>query len=473
MAYCLRWRKGNNYTGQLTIEEIKRAEIQIIKAIQTNKFPNELKELKNNQTIKSNRIINLSPFLDQDGLIRVGGRLPSSNLNFQQKYPILLPSKNHNTDQIIREIHETRYHTGIQTTLYHLRQKFWVLDGRNQVRKIIRSCTRCFRFDAATMKYKMGNLPPARIKEAIPFENTGVDFYGPFFIKEKKFRNRNKIKAYVCVFICMVIKAVHLEVVSDLSTDSFLAALRRFVARRGIPKHIYSDNGTNFVGANNELREIYTLLNSDKHKNLVNNYANKHHITWHFIPPVAPHFDGLWESTVKQFKHHFKRVVGNCLLTFEELSTFSTEIEGILNSRPITTLSSDPNDTLAITPAHYLIGKPLTTLPEENLQSIPSNRLSIWQHISKIRQDFWTRWHLEYLNELQHRAKWKINDQEPKIGMIVLIKDKNTPCMQWSLGKIIKLYTGEDNITRTVDVKTSTGIVKRTTRCLCPLPIWE
>ncbi|XP_071578769.1 uncharacterized protein [Temnothorax nylanderi] len=317
----------------------------------------------------------------------------------------------------------------------------------------------------------MGDLPPSRVRESRPFTHTGVDFCGPFYIKEKKFRNRNKIKVYVSVFVCMSIKAVHFEIVSDLSTDGFLAALRRFCARRGIPEHIYSDNGTNFIGANNQLKELYTLFNSAEHKKLIDKYANEQRILWHFIPPVAPNFGGLWESTVKMFKHHFKRVVGDALFTFEELNTFVIEIEGIINSRPITSLSSDPNDMHALTPSHYLVGKPITALPESNLQSVPANRLSTWQHITKVRQDFWARWYLEYLNELQRRTKWVKDGPELKIGTMVLIKEKNLPCTQWALGRIAKLYPGEDGVVRTVDVKTSKGEMKRTTKNLCPLPI--
>ncbi|XP_032682861.1 uncharacterized protein LOC116849630 [Odontomachus brunneus] len=196
------------------------------------------------------------------------------------------------------------------------------------------------------------------------------------------------------------IKAIHLEIVSDLSSDGFLASLRRFVARRDLPANVYSNNGTNFVGANNQLKEIYALSNSDEHKNHVQRFASEHHINWHFISPAAPHFGGLWESTVKLFKHHFRRVVGDSLFTIEELNTFTIEVEGVLNFRPITTLSSDPNDMCVLTQAHYLTGKPLTTLPEGDLSSVPANRLSVWQHITKVRQDFWARWNLEYLNEL-------------------------------------------------------------------------
>lgn len=267
----------------------------------------------------------------------------------------------------------------------------------------------------------------------------------------------------------MTIKAVHLEIVSDLSTDGFIAALRRFCARRGLPENIYSDNGTNFTGANNQLKELYALFNSNKHKERISRHSTEHCISWHFIPPAAPHFGGLWESTVKLFKHHFKRVVGDSLFTFEELNTFAIEVEGILNSRPIIPLSSDPNDILALTPAHYLIGRPLTALPEGDLSSVPVNRLSAWQHISKVRQDFWKRWQLEYLNELQQRIKWVKDGPKIETGMIVLIKDKNLPCTQWVLGRIAKLHPGEDGITRTVTIKTANGEIKRTTKALCPL----
>ncbi|XP_066581254.1 uncharacterized protein [Prorops nasuta] len=328
-----------------------------------------------------------------------------------------------------------------------------------------------FRFDPGVIQYKMGNLPKSRVCEAIPFENTGVDYCGSFFMKERKLRNRAKIKVNVCVFVCMSIKAVHLELVSDLSAEGFLAALRRFVSMRGVPRNIFSDNGTNFVGANNQLKELYVLINSLSHKEKIEQFACERKISWHFIPPLAPHFGGLWESTVKIFKHHFKRVVGTSMFTFEELNTFIVEIEAVLNSGPITSLSSDPNDIMALTPSHYLIGKAMNTLPEERFTQTAENRLSVWQHIIKMRQDFWSRWNLEYLNQLQERQKWTKNDPDLKIGTIVMIKDKHQSCFQWSLGRIEEIHPGDDGITRTTTIRTSSGNIKRTTKLLCPLPI--
>ncbi|XP_018400050.1 PREDICTED: uncharacterized protein LOC108777616 [Cyphomyrmex costatus] len=291
----------------------------------------------------------------------------------------------------------------------------------------------------------MGDLPSMRVQEARPFAHVGVDFCGPFLIKEKKHRNRTKIKTYVCVFICMCVKAVHLELVSDLTSEGFLAALRRFISRRGLPEHVYSNNGTNFVGAHNQLKEMYSLFNlvfnSQQHQDIIYKFTSEHRVRWHFIPPAAPHFGGLWESTVKLFKHHMRRVVGDFLFTFEELNTFIAEVEGILNSRLITALSSDPNDPQALTPAHYLIGKPITALPEE------------------------------YLSELQKRSKWDKAGPKLEPGTTVLLKNKGLPCTQWALGKVIALFPGDDGISRVATVRTKDGEIKRPTRLLCPLPI--
>ncbi|XP_070515381.1 uncharacterized protein [Cardiocondyla obscurior] len=488
VAYCFRFKTKN--LGLLCAKEIEEAETRILKILQRLYFSNEIKNLKDARSPYNGKFINLNPFLDDRDLIRVGGRLQMSDLSFGQNHPILLPSQHHLTNKIIRELHEKHFHSGIQTTLFLLRRKFWILDGRNQVRKIIRNCVKCYRFIAKSVEYKMGNLPPARVRQTFPFAQIGIDYCGPFYIKERKYRNRSKIKIYVCVFIYMAVKAIHLEVVNDLSSDGFLTALRRFVARRGVPEKIYSDNGTNFVGANNELKDLYALLNSEQHKKLVLQYASDTKISWHFIPPAAPHFGGLWESTVKIFKHYFKRVVGDTLFTFKKLNTFVIEIEGVLNSRPtyfsvltplptyisaylhlgvLTSLSSDSNDLNALSPAYCLIGRPITTLPEIDLVSVPNNKLSIWQHIIKVCQDFWSRWNLEYLNELQQRTKWNKDGIKIEVGTMVLIKDKNLPCIKWLLGRIATLHPGEDGTIRAATVKTVHGELKRTTKCLCPL----
>ncbi|XP_043487123.1 uncharacterized protein LOC122514394 [Polistes fuscatus] len=469
IARCRRWIKTNLYRGEISTAEIIDTELQILRLVQDEQFRDEKKKLIDTGEIKTTRLAALNPIIDETGLIRVGGRLRNANLPFQEKCPILLPSRNHVTDLLIRKFHEQNFHAGIQTTLYAVRQRFWTLDGKNQVRKIIRNCVRCIRFRASGIQYKMGDLPKARVQENIAFSHIGVDFFGPLYAKEKKYRNQGRVKIYGCIFVCMCIKAVHIELVSDLSTDAFLAAFRRFTGRRAIPAHVYSDNGTNFVGANNQLKDLYALINSDEYKTKIHNFATDQRISWHFNPPLSPHFGGLWEAAVKSFKHHFKRVVGETLFTYEELNTFAVEIEAILNSRPLCPISSDPNDTTALTPAHFLVGKPLNKLPEENYENVPSNRLSSWKHITKVRQDFWRRWHIEYLRELQKRQKWTNSQYKHEEGMIVILIDKNQPCMRWQLGRITDVHPGEDEVVQVVTVKTIHGTIKRNATTVCPL----
>lgn len=247
----------------------------------------------------------------------------------------------------------------------------------------------------------------------------------------------------------MSTKAIHVELVGDLSTDMFLASLRRFFARRGKLKRIYSDNGTNFVGAKNELSELYGLLNSEN-------------IEWHFSPPRTPHFGGIWEAAVKSLKTHLRRTIGETLFTYEELYTYMCEVEAILNSRPLTQISNDPNDLRALTPGHFLIGSSLVTIAALDYSQTPKNRLSNSQHIQKLKADLWKRWNREYLNEINVRSKWHTGSMNViKLGTLVVLREDNLPPLRWSLGRVIEVHPGADGVVRVVKVKTQSGVFTR------------
>lgn len=319
----------------------------------------------------------------------------------------------------------------------------------------------------------MGNLPAVRINQSRVFSKIGIDFCGPFYTKERLRYNRAKIKSYVAVFICMSTKAIHIEVVRDLTTQSFLASLKRFIGRRGLPDKIYSDNGSNFCGAKNELHELYNLLTSDEFSNEITNYMHEQAIEWHFIPPHAPNFGGLWEAAVKSFKYHLKRSVGDRILAYDELETVCIEIEAILNSRPLTPLSADPNDLEALTPGHFITGDSLRRIPEQNYQDTPDNRLSAWNQLTKIKQQFWDRWHLEYLNSLISRRKQATKGEKLVPGLLVLVADDNLASLTWSLGRIVEIHPGQDDIVRAVSVKMKNGVVKRPASKIAVLPVHE
>lgn len=454
--------------GTLSPQELDYSVLKLTKIAQLESFPEDYKSLIKNSSVSSkSKLLQLNPFMDNiTNIIRVGGRILNSKYDFDKKHPVVLPPRHPLTLLIARDQHIRLLHAGPQALLASLREKYWPLSGRNLARKIVHDCTTCFRFNAKPEQYIMGNLPASRITPARPFLTTGLDYAGPFLLRDRKGRNFKTSKAYVSLFICFVTKAIHLEVVSDLTTECFLAALKRFMARRGKCSQIFSDNGTNFVGANNELQSFLNNHSFDIETDLANEGIN-----WNFIPPRAPHFGGLWEAGVKSVKYHLKRVVGNASLTYEDFCTVLYQIEACLNSRPLCPLSDDPNDPTSLTPAHFIIGDSLTTTPDANYQEINENRLSRFQRLQQIVQHFWSRWSKEYVTNLQIRTKWKQNFQQNlQVGVLVLSKDDGLPPLKWTLGRVTELYYGPDGIVRTVSIRTATGIFKRPVVKICVFP---
>lgn len=267
----------------------------------------------------------------------------------------------------------------------------------------------------------------------------------------------------------MATKAIHLELITDLTTDGFLNTLRRFVSRRGLCTDLYCDNATNFVGANNELLAIQNLANHD----MFQSYLTDNQIKFHFLPPRSPNFGGLWEAAVKSTKHHLKRVLNQRHLTYEEFYSILTQVEAVLKSRPITPLSNDPFDLEALTPGHFLIGRVLTAVPQKPLLESKPNYVKRYHLTQQIFQHFWSRWVKEYLHLLQQRTKWQTGNPRLDVGTMVLMKEDNLPPMFWPLGRIIEVHPGSDSIVRVVSVKTKNGVFKRAISKICVLPMNE
>ncbi|XP_065090848.1 uncharacterized protein LOC135711822 [Ochlerotatus camptorhynchus] len=460
-------RSQRIFNRYVTISELRRSNFTIMRMVQESELGDEIRRVQTNKPCR--KLGGLNPVF-VDGLLRVGGRLQHSNLRAETKNPIILPNRHPLTKQLIRTIHIEHLHLGQNGLIAAMRQRYWLLSARSTIRQVTRNCVRCFRTNPNMSTQLMGNLPQPRINPAPPFAVTGVDYAGPFWIKMGNYRSR-LIKAYVAVFVCMVTKAVHLEVVSDLTSDAFLAALQRFISRRGMVQQLHSDNATNFRGAQHELHQLYQQFQDQQFTGRIQSFCQPKEIERHFIPPNAPEFGGLWEAAVKSTKRHLVRVVGYSKLSFEELTTILTEIEAVLNSRPLFSISSEPADIEVITPAHYLIGRPLTAVPEPSLEDIQINRLKRWQHLQKMREDFWKSWSRDYLCSLQPRSKNTKTTSNLRPGMVVLLEDKNQPPLNWKLGRIMQVFPGPDGLVRAIDVSSNGVTYRRPINRIAVLPI--
>lgn len=471
MAYVKRFvynaRHADKYHGPLSPDELNSASTTLFRLVQLSSFQEDILALERKKEVSS-RIRRLSPWLDPDHLLRVGGRLTASTLRHDSRHPVILPKGHHVVDLLIDHYHIKHLHAGAQLTQALLAQSVWILSARSAIRSRIFKCLRCFRLRPKNSAPLMGDLPKARVTSTRAFLKTGMDYGGPFSVKVHNLRSIRHIKVYICVFVCLATKAVHVEVVTDLSTDAFIAALTRFVSRRGLCSDLYSDCATNFVGADNALRK---LIKTTDHTQ-VQTFAAQQGIKFHFNPPAAPHQGGLWESAIKGIKHHLRRVIGDQVLTLQEFITITTQAEAMLNSRPLTPLSNDPTDLSALTPGHFLIGTPLAAVPEADLSNAPQNRLKHWHLVQSLGQQIWKRWHLEYLHTLQQRGKWDSSTQNLKIGDLVLIHQP-TPPLTWPLARITGVYPGKDSVVRVVQLRTANGQLIRPSHKVFPLPCNE
>ena len=471
-AWCLRFTsrllhgrpQPDLRTRQLTGADITTARNWILRENQSLNFPKEKRALERGLAIPpTSRLKALNPLIDSTHLIRVGGRLANSSLTYSQQHPIVADSKDSLIMKWFTHVHIALCHCGPSLLLCYTGAHLHILGARKLSRRICSQCIRCRRLAPKWTSQMMGELPSQRVQPAKAFTHTGMDFAGPFSIKMGHVRRPVKLQAYLCIFICLTFKAVHIEVVSDQTTPAFQACLSRFISRRNTPKHLYSDNGPNFTGAKNELKRLYSWLKSQDTDESIRHYLLCHHaITWHNSPPASPHFGGLWESAVKSAKKHLTRVLGTTLYSFEELTTIACQVEACLNSRPLLPLTSHNQDgLLTLTASHFLLYDQPSAYPEDPRLPDRPDLLKKWNHCQSVVQHFWQRWSREYLQHLQSRSKWQHKSPNLQVGDIVMLKPEKAFKCHWPLARVTAVFPGQDGLVRVVTIKTATGTYKR------------
>ncbi|XP_058817777.1 uncharacterized protein LOC131681087 [Topomyia yanbarensis] len=436
---------GSRKIGSLSHDEHEQSMLALVRLSQKESFSAEITALQKGKPVSSSsEIIQIHPTL-VEGFLRVGGRLRHAPVSTSRKHPFVLSHHHPLSSQLL---------------IASVRERYWLTRIRRLTNTVIHECVSCFRSRPRVLDQLMADLPSERVTPAPPFLKVGVDYCGPFQVVYPIRRTAPR-KYFVSIFVCLVTKAVHLELVGDLTSAAFLAAFKRFVARRGIPALVMCDNALNFAGAKRELDELSQLFNNEQFQQTITRGAQHDGIEFRFIPPRSPNFGGLWEAAVKSFKGHFKRTIGNRILQHDEMQTVVAQIEAILNSRPLTPISNDTSDFEALTPGHFLIQRPLTAVPEPSLEDIPDNRLTIWQRSQDVVQRIWKKWSTQYLSDLHNRTKWTRQRNNIFVGTMVLIKDDNLPPLKWRLGRVTNVIAGPDGNVRVVAIRTKDGVYER------------
>lgn len=408
--------KGQLEKSHLSPEELEIAELEILRFSQEKMFPEELACLKRGESVKKDsHIYGLCPMLDD--VLRVGGRLSRASMPEESKHPVILAKNSHVSDILLRHIHEEVGHCGRNHMLSKLRQKYWITGASTAIRKVLSKCVTCRRLNSLPGCQQMSDLPLDRVTpNEPPFTRVGVDYFGPFEVKSRK----SVVKRYGVIFTCLAIWAIHIEVAPSLDTDSFINALRRFIARRGQVKELRSDNGRNFVGAERELGVAIKEWNQCH----INDVLLQKGIKWSFNPPTGSHHGGAWERLIRSVRKVLNSILKVQNLDEEGLQTVLCEVESIINGRPITKASTDPNDLEALTPNHLLILRTVPLLPPGEFKREDVYARKRWRQVQYMSNLFWKRWVLEYLPQLQERRKWSGVRRNFKPGDVLIVDNK-------------------------------------------------
>lgn len=435
------------FSEPTTLQERKEAEVFLIKLVQATHLAETMKSLKLNGQIKAidkaNKLHKLNPFLDEQGVLRVGGRLTMSSLHPHVKHPAILPKGSHLATLLIKHHHEKVQHQGRGMTVNELRANgVWILGCSKAVSSHIYNCTKCRKFRRNTEGQRMANLPQERTELSPPFTYCGMDCFGPIYVKD----GRKELKRYGLLLTCMCSRAIHIEMLEDLTTDAFINALRSFIALRGSVRQIRCDQGSNFIGARHEFAEAMKEMDGENLKKIGCEFVMN--------TPSASHKGGVWERQIRTVRNVLASVLDQAVkrLDSSSLRTFLYEVMAIVNSRPLTSEHlHNPSGPEPLTPNHILTMKS-SIIPPPPGKFIKEDVYlqKRWRRVQFLANSFWERWKREYLLNLQSRQKWNRARRNAKVNDIVLLKDDSAPRSQWKMGRIIDVYLGQDGKVRSV-----------------------
>ena len=395
-------------------------------------------------------------FRDDNNVLRCRGRIQNANVSYSTMHPVLLHRNHYLTTLFVRRAHERVAHGGVKATLTELRSQVWIVQGRSFVRRILSQFVICKRFEGKPYRAPLHPpLPAFRVEESPPFAHTGVDFAGPLYVKKS---DGTTSKVWICLFTCCVTRAVHLDLVADLSTSTFVRCLKRFTARRGLPYKMVSDNAKTFKAAATVIHSI--VANED-----VQRYLSGLGVRWDFNLPRAPWWGGVFERLIQSTKRCLRKIIGQANFSYDELLTAVIEVEGVLNSRPLSYVSVDDLDE-PLTPSHLLHGRRIMSLPDHlchesededytvvNEPGVLSRRLV---YVNKTLDQFWKRWRLEYLLELRESRRYHrghVNPSQVSVGDVVIVHSADQPRGFWKLGLVNEVLVGRDGKIRGAVVK--------------------
>ena len=437
----------------------------IIRQDQCYHFPDEMSDLQEGrQVCSTSPLYKLSPVLWPNGTMRVGGRLTNADLALDARRPAILSGKSHLAKLIVTRTHLKLYHAGSGPVRVELLKHYWITGVKTLVRAAIHDCTSCARYNVKPIIPLMGDLPEARVRPSPPFTHVGLDYAGPFTCGTGT--PGETCKRYILVFVCFATKAVHMEVTRNVDIAETLLALRAFMARRGVPRSIYSDNGTGLLGARRKLCEFRKMFESKWGDKTGAEYLLQLGVNWYAIPPSAPHMGGIWESAVKSAKGLIKRSFGQAVLSEHFLRLVVMEAEAILNSRPLGELPDDPDTLQPLTPSMLITGFKHDLFPvlpgrKPDELAVSQNPYQRYRYLQTLIADFWKRWKTEYLAILHTRGKSLKFTPNIAIGELVLVADEDTPPGKWPMARVLKTYPGDDGVVRAVKLKTQRGETSR------------